>query len=193
MNAPEGEETIFAEALRLPSEERAAYLAQSTRGDAELRRRVESLLGSYEVGDFLEQAVYYKLLNQIRSPHLADVLREQQKIPDASSFAEEAVALYQRQSAGVGSRPGDCTRSRNNPSMVRSISKSAGRGKSHALLGVIGAVPARTVICGQSAFASWGNRIAIHPRRHLLSPRGIRGDRTMLLRKIHVCVRSHFL
>ena len=56
MNAPKGEETIFAEALRLPPEERAAYLAQSTNGNAELRRRIESLLGSYEVGDFLEQA-----------------------------------------------------------------------------------------------------------------------------------------
>ena len=56
MNTPEGEETIFAEALRLPPEERAAYLAQATHGDAELRRRVESLLGSYQAGDFLEQA-----------------------------------------------------------------------------------------------------------------------------------------
>ena len=56
MNAPEGEETIFAEALRLPPEERAAYLAQATSGNAELRRRVESLLGSFESGDFLEQA-----------------------------------------------------------------------------------------------------------------------------------------
>ena len=56
MNAPKGEETIFAEALRLPPEERAAYLAQSTHGNAELRQRIESLLGSYEAGDFLEQA-----------------------------------------------------------------------------------------------------------------------------------------
>ena len=51
MNAPKGEETIFAEALRLPPEERAAYLAQSTHGNAELRRRIESLLGSYQAGD----------------------------------------------------------------------------------------------------------------------------------------------
>ncbi|MEY2409173.1 MAG: eukaryotic-like serine/threonine-protein kinase [Verrucomicrobiota bacterium] len=56
MNAPKGEETIFAEALRLPPEERAAYLAQSTIGNAELRQRVESLLGSYATGNFLEQA-----------------------------------------------------------------------------------------------------------------------------------------
>ena len=37
MNAPKGEETVFAEALRLPPEERAAYLAQSTHGNAELK------------------------------------------------------------------------------------------------------------------------------------------------------------
>jgi serine/threonine protein kinase len=56
MNQPNGEETIFAEALRLPPEERAAYLAQATGGNAELRQRVESLLGSYSAGHFLEQA-----------------------------------------------------------------------------------------------------------------------------------------
>ena len=56
MNPPTGEETIFAKALRLPRDERAAYLAQATHGNAELRRRIESLLGSYEAGDFLEQA-----------------------------------------------------------------------------------------------------------------------------------------
>jgi len=56
MNAPHGEETVFAEVLRLPPDERAAYLAQATQGNAELRRRVESLLGSYEAGDFLEAA-----------------------------------------------------------------------------------------------------------------------------------------
>jgi tetratricopeptide (TPR) repeat protein len=56
MNAPTGEETIFAEALRLPANERPAWLAQATAGNAELRRRVESLLGSYEAGDFLEEA-----------------------------------------------------------------------------------------------------------------------------------------
>jgi serine/threonine protein kinase len=61
MNAPKGEETIFAEALRLPPEERAAYLAQSTQDNPELRRRVESLLGSYQAGDFLEQAAATQL------------------------------------------------------------------------------------------------------------------------------------
>ncbi len=55
MNSPQGEETIFAEALRLPPEERATFLAQSTHGNPELRRRVESLLASYQAGVFLEQ------------------------------------------------------------------------------------------------------------------------------------------
>ena len=54
--SPKGEETIFAEALRLPPEERAAYIAQATQGDAELRQEIESLLGSYGAGDFLERA-----------------------------------------------------------------------------------------------------------------------------------------
>jgi serine/threonine protein kinase len=61
MNAPEGEETIFAEALRLPPQERAAYLDRATSGNAELRQRIESLLGSYGAGDFLEQAAVPQL------------------------------------------------------------------------------------------------------------------------------------
>jgi serine/threonine protein kinase/tetratricopeptide (TPR) repeat protein len=56
MNQPNSEETIFAEALRLPPKDRAAYLQQAASGDPALRQRVESLLNSYEVGDFLEQA-----------------------------------------------------------------------------------------------------------------------------------------
>src|SRR5262245_34150689 len=54
MNAPQGEETIFAEALRLSPEERAAYLAHATQGNEPLRQRIQSLLRSYEAGDFLE-------------------------------------------------------------------------------------------------------------------------------------------
>ena len=61
MNLPDGEETIFAEALRLPPEERAAYLTRATQGNAELRQRIESLLGSYGPGDFLEQAAVAEL------------------------------------------------------------------------------------------------------------------------------------
>jgi hypothetical protein len=60
MNTPKGEETIFAEALRLPPEECAAYLAQAT-NNIELRCRVESLLRSYGTGDFLEQAAALQL------------------------------------------------------------------------------------------------------------------------------------
>lgn len=61
MNSPKGEETIFAEALRLPLDERAVYLTEATSGNAELRQRVDGLLGSYEAGDFLEQAAMPKL------------------------------------------------------------------------------------------------------------------------------------
>lgn len=56
MSAPKGGETIFAEALRLRPEERAAYIAQSTLGNPELRQEVESLLESYRAGEFLEHA-----------------------------------------------------------------------------------------------------------------------------------------
>ena len=56
MKPPVGEETIFAEALRLPVEERAGYVASLTEGNPELRRRIEALLGSYEAGEFLEAA-----------------------------------------------------------------------------------------------------------------------------------------
>src|SRR6476660_9222463 len=56
MNAHQGEETIFTEVLRLPPEERAAYLTQATSGNAKLRRRIESLLGSHVTADFLERA-----------------------------------------------------------------------------------------------------------------------------------------
>lgn len=47
---------LFAEALRLPPEQRAAYLDRSTHGDAALRQRVAALLKSYEEGVFLERA-----------------------------------------------------------------------------------------------------------------------------------------
>ena len=56
MSAPKGGETIFAEALRLPPEERAAYLAEATGENPELRQEVESLLQSYQAGEFLEEA-----------------------------------------------------------------------------------------------------------------------------------------
>ena len=46
---------IFAEALRLPAEERAAFLDRACADDENLRRKVEALLRAHErVGDFLE-------------------------------------------------------------------------------------------------------------------------------------------
>jgi serine/threonine protein kinase/lipopolysaccharide biosynthesis regulator YciM len=65
MNPSQGVETVFAEALSLPPENRAAYLVQSTEGDPELRRRVESLLQSYEDGDFLEEAARPKIRDSV--------------------------------------------------------------------------------------------------------------------------------
>jgi TPR repeat protein/serine/threonine protein kinase len=56
MNEPNGEESLFFGALRLPPPQRAAFLDQGTNGNAELRQRVEALLKAYDAGDFLEQA-----------------------------------------------------------------------------------------------------------------------------------------
>ena len=56
MKPPQGEETIFAEALLLPPEERNTYIAQVTADNRALREEVESLLNSYATGDFLEVA-----------------------------------------------------------------------------------------------------------------------------------------
>jgi len=52
---PNGEETIFAAALALPPEERAACLDQACGGDAGLRQRVETLLNAHAAGAFLEE------------------------------------------------------------------------------------------------------------------------------------------
>jgi tetratricopeptide (TPR) repeat protein len=68
-----GEETIFAEALRLPPPERAAYIAQSTAGNPELRQEVESLLQSYAAGGFLEQAAAPQLRSTLQiSPRVTE-------------------------------------------------------------------------------------------------------------------------
>jgi serine/threonine protein kinase/tetratricopeptide (TPR) repeat protein len=56
MNPPKGAETIFGEAFRLPHEARAAYLAQVTSGNPQLRDELDSLLQSYSAGEFLERA-----------------------------------------------------------------------------------------------------------------------------------------
>jgi serine/threonine protein kinase/Flp pilus assembly protein TadD len=55
MKEPDGEQTIFASALGLPPEERAACLDQACGNDAALRRRVEALLSAHAASDFLEQ------------------------------------------------------------------------------------------------------------------------------------------
>src|SRR5213594_4394418 len=57
MNEPHSEETIFAGALRLPPEQRAAYLDQAIGTDDALRQRIERLLkASEQAGDFLEES-----------------------------------------------------------------------------------------------------------------------------------------
>jgi hypothetical protein len=47
---------IFAEAIQLPSEERAAFLDRVCAGDQGLREKIEALLKVHDqAGDFLEQ------------------------------------------------------------------------------------------------------------------------------------------
>jgi hypothetical protein len=96
MNEPKGEETIFAEALHLPPDERVTYLTQSMHGAAELRRRVESLLGSYGAGDFLEQAAATRLRQtlHVTVPLTEKVLRApmQEESPDRLAELNRAAA-----------------------------------------------------------------------------------------------------
>jgi serine/threonine protein kinase/tetratricopeptide (TPR) repeat protein len=56
MSTQSGEETLLVQAVRLTGDERAEFLEQKTRGNPALRERIESLLNSYEAGDFLEEA-----------------------------------------------------------------------------------------------------------------------------------------
>ena len=50
------EEAVFEAALQLPADQRTAYLDRECAGDAELRRRVEVLLGAFErASGFMEQ------------------------------------------------------------------------------------------------------------------------------------------
>jgi eukaryotic-like serine/threonine-protein kinase len=50
------EEAVFEAVLQLPAPQRAAYLDQTCAGDADLRERVEALLGAFErAGGFLKQ------------------------------------------------------------------------------------------------------------------------------------------
>jgi hypothetical protein len=50
------EVAIFTEALKLPPQERDAFLERMCRGDDDLRRRLEGLLRAHDrVGTFLEE------------------------------------------------------------------------------------------------------------------------------------------
>ena len=44
-------ETIFAAAIEMPPEDRAAYLDEACAGDLELRNRIEFLIASHERAD----------------------------------------------------------------------------------------------------------------------------------------------
>src|SRR5689334_12748138 len=61
MDTPQGEETIFGAALRLPVDERAGYVARSTVGNPELRVRLEALLANSAAANFLDQAAASEL------------------------------------------------------------------------------------------------------------------------------------
>jgi hypothetical protein len=53
---PEREVAVFTEALRVPMQERSAFLERACAGDADLRRKVEALLGAHDrIGSFLEE------------------------------------------------------------------------------------------------------------------------------------------
>jgi eukaryotic-like serine/threonine-protein kinase len=60
------DEAVFAAALPLPSEQRAAYLDKACAGDPALRRRVESLLGAHErAGGFLNEPAVTRATNDM--------------------------------------------------------------------------------------------------------------------------------
>jgi len=47
---------VFTEAIEIPLQDRAAFLENACRGDENLRRKVEALLGAHDrIGDFLEE------------------------------------------------------------------------------------------------------------------------------------------
>jgi len=55
---PEREVTIFNEALRVPIQERAAFLERICAGDESLRKKMEALLKAHDrVGNFLEDGL----------------------------------------------------------------------------------------------------------------------------------------
>src|SRR5262245_52716515 len=55
-DAEQREEAVFEAALKLSATERAAYLDKSCGGDADLRRRMETLLGAFDrAGGFMKE------------------------------------------------------------------------------------------------------------------------------------------
>jgi hypothetical protein len=51
-DTPNRDVVVFTEAIRLPANERAAYLGRACGGDAKLRQQVEALLQTHaQVGD----------------------------------------------------------------------------------------------------------------------------------------------
>src|SRR5438552_2467359 len=68
MKTPNGEETIFAAALALPPEERAACLDQACGSDAALRQRVEVLLNAHATGAFLEKSAASVTAHTLQGP-----------------------------------------------------------------------------------------------------------------------------
>jgi hypothetical protein len=53
---PGREVVVFTEALKVPAQERAAFLDRACAGDENLRHKVEALLGAHDrLGDFLEE------------------------------------------------------------------------------------------------------------------------------------------
>ena len=53
---PDREVVVFTEALKIPVQERAAFLNRVCAGDRNLRRTVEALLRAHDrVGNFLEE------------------------------------------------------------------------------------------------------------------------------------------
>jgi eukaryotic-like serine/threonine-protein kinase len=68
-DAGQREEAVFEAALQLSIGQRSAYLDKECAGDAELRRRVEALLGAFErAGGFMKQSADPTLVIPFRAP-----------------------------------------------------------------------------------------------------------------------------
>jgi serine/threonine protein kinase/Tfp pilus assembly protein PilF len=111
--AEEREEALFEAALRLRTEQRAEYLGQVCGGDADLRRRVEALLGAFDrAGGFLKDPAApiprpslpqverpgdrigrYKLLQQIGEGGMGVVYMAEQEEPVRRRVALKVIKL----------------------------------------------------------------------------------------------------